>query len=91
MLVLSRKTGQQIAIGGGISVTILGVRRGRVRIGVTAPPGVEVRRGPVGCPKRADGEAAEACARQAGLVTLNKMAAEEVASDRRRKQVVGRW
>lgn len=44
MLVLSRKTGEQIVIDGDIVVTILAIRGGRVRIGFAAPPAVGIRR-----------------------------------------------
>ncbi|MHB8972491.1 MAG: carbon storage regulator [Pirellulaceae bacterium] len=44
MLVLNRKTGQRIVIAGGVVVTILDVRGGRVRIGVDAPLAVGIRR-----------------------------------------------
>jgi carbon storage regulator len=44
MLVLSRKEGQRIVIGGDIVITIMDARAGRVRIGVEAPPHVPVHR-----------------------------------------------
>ncbi len=44
MLVLSRKEGQRIVIGGDIVITIMDARTGRVRIGVEAPPHVPVHR-----------------------------------------------
>lgn len=44
MLVLNRKVGEKIQIGNNITITILEVRGNRVRIGIDAPPGVEVRR-----------------------------------------------
>jgi carbon storage regulator len=44
MLVLSRKEGQRIVIGGDIVITIVDTRAGRVRIGVEAPPHVSVHR-----------------------------------------------
>ena len=37
MLVLSRKVGEKILIGDGISVTIVRVAQGVVRVGVEAP------------------------------------------------------
>lgn len=40
MLVLTRESNQSIEIGGGIVVTVLSVRRGKVRIGITAPKDV---------------------------------------------------
>lgn len=44
MLVLTRESNQSIEIGGGIVVTVLSVRRGKVRIGITAPKDVRLRR-----------------------------------------------
>ena len=44
MLVMSRKVGEEINIAGGIKVRVCGVRGGKVRLGVTAPPEVEVDR-----------------------------------------------
>ena len=44
MLVLSRKVGQKILIGDKISVTVVRVGQGGVRIGVEAPDELEVVR-----------------------------------------------
>jgi len=44
MLILSRRIGETIVIGGEVTVTVLGVRGGQVRIGVNAPQGVVVDR-----------------------------------------------
>ena len=44
MLVLSRKVGQKILIGDKISVTVVRVGQGGVRIGVEAPDELEVIR-----------------------------------------------
>ena len=44
MLVLSRKVGQKILIGDKISVTVVRVGQGGVRIGVDAPEEMEVVR-----------------------------------------------
>jgi carbon storage regulator len=54
MLVLTRKIGEQIHIGEGVVVTLLAVRRGQVRLGITAPPSVAIRRSelaPLGKPE----------------------------------------
>lgn len=37
MLVLTRKTGQSVVIGDGITVVVLGVNGGQVRLGFEAP------------------------------------------------------
>ena len=45
MLVLSRKQGEQIKIGNGITVTVLGVRGGVIKLGIEAPPHLRILRG----------------------------------------------
>lgn len=44
MLVLTRKVHQSILIRDDIVVEVLGVERGRVKIGVSAPPDVTILR-----------------------------------------------
>lgn len=44
MLVLSRKTGERIAIGDAVVVTVLRLSGGRVRLGITAPADISVLR-----------------------------------------------
>jgi carbon storage regulator len=44
MLVLTRRLGEEIVIGGNIRVTVVGVKGDKVRIGVAAPPSVVVDR-----------------------------------------------
>ena len=44
MLVLSRRVGQRIFISGGIVVTVLSVDRGKIRLGFSAPEGVDIIR-----------------------------------------------
>jgi len=44
MLVLSRKVGEQIRIGGDIILTFKGIKGGRVKISVDAPRAVRVVR-----------------------------------------------
>jgi carbon storage regulator len=44
MLVLSRKVGQRILIGDKISVTIVRIAPGVVRVGIDAPDGVPILR-----------------------------------------------
>ena len=44
MLVLSRKSGEKVLIGGNITVTVLEVQGNRVRIGIDAPLDVAILR-----------------------------------------------
>ena len=44
MLVLSRKQMESLCIGDSVEVTVLEVRKGRVRLGITAPRAVSVMR-----------------------------------------------
>ena len=58
MLVLSRKVGERILIGDNLAVKVLGIRKGRVKLGIEAPEDVRVLRGeldpePEGRPKAA--------------------------------------
>jgi carbon storage regulator len=45
MLVLTRKVGEKIHIGDGITVTVLDVKGARVRIGIDAPGDIRIVRG----------------------------------------------
>ena len=44
MLVLTRKIGEQIVIAGNITISIVAVGPGRVKIGIEAPPHVSIDR-----------------------------------------------
>ena len=44
MLILTRRMGETLMIGDDIEVTIMGVKSGQVRIGITAPKDIEVDR-----------------------------------------------
>ncbi len=44
MLVLSRKAGQSIEIGEGITVTVTQIKGNKVRIGISAPAEVTIHR-----------------------------------------------
>ena len=44
MLVLTRRSGEEIVIGGNIHVTVLEVKGQAVRLGITAPRSVPVNR-----------------------------------------------
>jgi carbon storage regulator len=47
MLIVQRKVGEKIVIGGGIEITLTAMSARSVRIGVNAPRGVLVLRGEV--------------------------------------------
>lgn len=44
MLILTRHIGQKLMIGDDVVITVLGVRGGQVRVGITAPHDVGVHR-----------------------------------------------
>jgi carbon storage regulator len=44
MLVLTRRIGEEIVIGGGIHVTVVAIEGTKVRLGITAPKDVAVDR-----------------------------------------------
>lgn len=44
MLILTRRIGERLRIGDGVSVTVLGVKGNQVRLGVDAPKDVPVHR-----------------------------------------------
>lgn len=44
MLVLSRKLGERVVIGGGITLTVVEVKGNRVRLAFDAPDGVRILR-----------------------------------------------
>jgi carbon storage regulator len=44
MLILTRRVGETIMIGGDVTVTVLGVKGNQVRVGVNAPRDVAVHR-----------------------------------------------
>ena len=44
MLVLSRKAEESMFIGDDIKITVLDIRGGQVRIGITAPQNIKIHR-----------------------------------------------
>lgn len=48
MLVLTRQAGESVRIGENIEITVLEVRSGAVKIGITAPRSVRVFRSEIG-------------------------------------------
>ncbi|MDA8172534.1 MAG: carbon storage regulator CsrA [Nitrospiraceae bacterium] len=47
MLALTRKSKEAIRIGGDITVTVVEIKGGQVRLGIEAPPGVRIYRAEV--------------------------------------------
>ncbi len=44
MLILTRRIGETLMVGDEVTVTVLGVKGGQIRIGIDAPKEVEVHR-----------------------------------------------
>ena len=44
MLILTRRVGEKLVIGGNVTVTVLGVKGNQIRIGIEAPIEVPVHR-----------------------------------------------
>ena len=65
MLVLTRKAGEKVIIGNGITVTVVEVHGNRVRVGIAAPDHVRILRGELACWQEestaCDGPADPAC------------------------------
>ena len=49
MLVLTRKAGEKVVIGDGITVTVLEVTGNRIRVGIDAPEDVRILRAELAC------------------------------------------
>ena len=44
MLILTRRIGEKLVIGDDVIITVLGVKGNQIRIGIDAPPEVQVHR-----------------------------------------------
>lgn len=53
MLVMSRKAGQQIIVGGQVTITIVKVQGNRVSVGIDAPKEIAIQRSEIAfdCPE----------------------------------------
>lgn len=58
MLVLSRKRGEKVVIGGNIVVTFIEQRGNKIRLGFEAPPDIVIHREEI-CVARRDAETGE--------------------------------
>jgi carbon storage regulator len=58
MLVLSRKVGEKVLVGKGITVTVVGVKGHRVRLGLDAPEQVCILRAELACRQEEEGDGA---------------------------------
>ena len=47
MLILTRKTGEEITIGENVKLRVLGVQEGQVKIGIDAPRDLKIYRGEI--------------------------------------------
>lgn len=54
MLVTSRKVGEKIFVGDDVTITVVSIDRGKVRLGIEAPRDVPVDRGEIRAAKLAD-------------------------------------
>jgi carbon storage regulator len=44
MLILTRRIGEKLIVGGNVTVTVLSIRGNQIRMGIDAPPEVKVHR-----------------------------------------------
>lgn len=44
MLILSRKVGESVVIANGIEIQVISIKKGQVKIGITAPKKVHIHR-----------------------------------------------
>lgn len=44
MLILTRRIGETLMVGDDVTVTVLGIQGGQIRVGINAPKDIEVHR-----------------------------------------------
>ena len=74
MLVLTRRLGESIVIGHDIVVTIVEIKGGQTRIGISAPREVQIHRQEIFDQVRAENAAAIASARNARKAIIDDVA-----------------
>jgi carbon storage regulator len=74
MLVLTRKTNEEIIIGDDIRITVVEIAPGRVKIGIAAPKSVRVDRAEVHEKKKQEGAPAPAPVSEAVPMVVNRLA-----------------
>jgi carbon storage regulator len=71
MLVLSRRPGEEVIVGGNIRLTVVEIQGNQVRLGLTAPAEIPIRRAELPCspgerePRPGRPPACRACRRRA--------------------------
>ena len=85
MLILTRRRGESIVIGGEIEVTLLQVQGDQVRLGITAPKDISVHRKEVLEQIRAENTAAAGAAPE-HLTKMNDLAGGKRPNDTRQDQ-----
>ena len=81
MLVLSRKVGEKIVIGGNITVTLVRLAGNRVSIGVDAPADIRIVRGEVDGSRAMGGELPSSKASATRQVVCGSLAADSPSAD----------
>jgi carbon storage regulator len=80
MLVLTRKIGEVIVIGDEVTVTILGIRRNMVRVGVKAPEKVSIDREEIRKRKRGQQLGSQSIASREAVLDLKLSPSDRLTS-----------
>ncbi len=72
MLILTRRVNETLMIGDGITITVLGVKGGQVRLGINAPRDVAIHREEVLHRLSGDGGSAEVSTEKSTKATPEK-------------------